>query len=267
MINLMRMDLKRMQKSKSTYVIMIVTVLLLVIQFLAVYVALNPDVQAWLSAHGVIFQMSGMDQLKDLSLLEFFHLSLTQNFFLIVIGILVALFNCHERETGFIKNVLSIHVHKTQYVLSKIIIQSLYVLILLVVCFIEFLLLNMLMGSYFLVNELSECLIYLGLLWIVGIGVISMFTALTVWIRSQSGCVAIAIVYATGLWVMLITSIFGLFGMSDLLNYTLLYQVNGMLEVLSTLDVSSLFQLLLNVGIFLVVYISLSVYGLKKKDI
>lgn len=263
----MRMDLKRLQKSKSTYVILSVIVLMLAVQFLAVYVALNPDIQAWLSAHGFVFQVSGVDKMSSLSLLQFFHLSMTQNFYALVIGLFVVLFNCYERETGFRKNVLSIHVNKAYYVLSKMIIQSLYILSVIVITFIEFLILNLTVGSFFHVNALTEILIYLLLLWMIGIAVISMFTALSVWLSSKSGCVSIAIVYATGLWIMIVTTVLNILGLSDLMNYTLLYQITGLIELVPVLGVSSLLKLFLIVGGFTVLYTTLSIVGLSKKDI
>ena len=267
MINLMRMDLKRLQKSKSSYVILAVIVFILAVQFLAVYVALNPDIQKWLSTYGFIFQVSGVDKMRTLSILQFFHLSMTQNFYVLIIGLFVVLFNCYERETGFIKNVLSTHVNKTHYITSKILVQSLYIMGLILVCFIEFMILNLGLGFFFKVDNFTEIFTYLILLWFIGIAVISMFTALTVWLRSKSGCVSIAIVYATGLWIMIVTTILNILGLADLMNYTLLYQVTGLLDLIPILDVTSLLRLFLVIGGFTILYTTVSIFGLSKKDV
>ena len=106
MFNMLRMDLKRLQKSKSSYVIFILSIFLLFIFFVAMYIALNPDLQSWMKARGFIFQMDGMDSTQTLSFIDLFHLTYTQNFIAILIGIVVVLFNCHENECGFSKNIL-----------------------------------------------------------------------------------------------------------------------------------------------------------------
>ena len=54
MFNMLRMDLKRLQKSKSSYVIFILSIFLLFIFFVAMYIALNPDLQSWMKARGFI---------------------------------------------------------------------------------------------------------------------------------------------------------------------------------------------------------------------
>ena len=133
MFNMLRMDLKRLQKSKSSYVIFILSIFLLFIFFVAMYIALNPDLQSWMKARGFIFQMDGMDSTQTLSFIDLFHLTYTQNFIAILIGIVVVLFNCHENECGFSKNILSTHVNRFYYVVSKIIALSLYALLLILV--------------------------------------------------------------------------------------------------------------------------------------
>lgn len=267
MVNLIRMDLKRLQKSKSTYVITGVILFMLLLNFVAVYVALNPDIQAWMDANGIMFKVTGIEELKSLSLLNFFHIAFTQNFYLLIIGISVILFHCHEVESGFIKNVLSVHVNKAYYIFSKIIVRSIYTFLLLCASFIEFAILNSVVGTFFIMDSVSELLIYFALLWFIGIAVISMFTALSVWLKSKTGGIAIAIVYATGLWIMIVTTILSILGCSDLLNYTLLFQVNGLFAFMSQYDIYSVFKLLLLVGSFIVIYTALGIYGLKRKDI
>lgn len=267
MVNLIRMDLKRLQKSKSTYVITGVILFMLLLNFVAVYVALNPDIQAWMDANGIVFTVTGLEEMKTLSLLNFFHLAFTQNFYVLIIGLSVILFHCHEVESGFIKNILSVHVNKMHYIISKIIVQSIYTFILLSICFVEFLVLNVAVGAFFSLNAFLEFLIYFGLLWFIGIAVISMFTVVSVWLKSKAGGVAIAIIYATGIWIMVATTVLSLLGLSDLLNYTLLYQVNGLLLFMSKYDIYSILKLLLLISSFIAVYTALSVYGLKRKDI
>lgn len=267
MVNLIRMDLKRLQKSKSTYVIIGVILFILLLNFVAVYIALNPDIQAWMDTNGIVFTITGMEEMKSLSLVNFFHIAFTQNFYVLIVGISLILFHCHEVESGFIKNILSVHVNKMHYIFSKIIVQSIYIFILLSICFIEFLILNVVVGTFFNINDISEFIIYFALLWFIGIAVITMFTTLSVWLKSKAGGVAIAIVYATGLWIMITTTILSILGCSDLLNYTLLYQVNGLFAFMSQYDIYSIFKLLLLVGSFIVIYTALSIYGLKRKDI
>lgn len=55
MFNLLRMDLKRLQKSRSSYVILILSMLVSLIFFMALYIALNPDLQAWMKNSWIYF--------------------------------------------------------------------------------------------------------------------------------------------------------------------------------------------------------------------
>ena len=267
MFNMLRMDLKRLQKSKSSYVIFILSIFLLFIFFVAMYIALNPDLQSWMKARGFIFQMDGMDSTQTLSFIDLFHLTYTQNFIAILIGIVVVLFNCHENECGFSKNILSTHVNRFYYVVSKIIALSLYALLLILVCCGELVLLNICVSSFFIWNTISEIFLYIALLWFIAIAYVCMYTTLTEWLKSKSGCIGTVIVYATGLWMAIASPLLNFVGWQKILDYTLMSHLGLLSRQVQNIDINVILLMLVNVLIFIFLYILLSTLKLNRKDI
>ncbi len=268
MFNLLRMDLKRLQKSRSSYVILILSMLVSLIFFMALYIALNPDLQAWMKAHGFIFQVSGMDSTQPaISFIELFHLTYTQNFLAIFIGIAVVLFNCHEHECGFSKNVLSIHVNRFHYILSKSITLSLYALVMMSVCFLEAIILNLCVSSFFIFPSVQDMLLYVGLLYLIAIAFVCMYTALTIWLKSKSGCIGTVIVYATGIWMSIVNPLLGILGWQKILDYTLMSRLGMLSRYVQSIDMNQIFMMIFNVVCFILIYTFLSTLRSYKKDI
>lgn len=268
MFNLLRMDLKRLQKSKSSYVILILSMVVSFIFFMALYISLNPDLQAWMNAHGFIFQMNGMsaDQSRPL-FLEVFHITYTQNFLALFVGIVVILFNCHESESGFAKNIFSIHVNRLHYIFSKTIALSLYVFIVIMVCFIEVILLNLCVSSFFTFNLFNEIVLYLVILWLIAIALVCMYTALSIWLKSKSGCIGTVIIYATGIWMSIVQPLLGILGWQKILDYTLMNKIGTLNYNIQNMDMNMILGVIVNVGFFIIIYTSVSALRLSKKDI
>ncbi|MEG0683493.1 MAG: ABC transporter permease [Coprobacillus sp.] len=268
MFNLLRMDIKRLKKSKSSYVILILSMLLCLLAFMALYIALNPDLQAWMREHGFIFQFNGTDSSQiQMTLIDTFQNTYIQSFFALFIGIMVVLFNCHENECGFSKNIFSIHVNRSHYLFSKIISLSLYFILVISICFIETIVLNLCLSSFFIVNPINEIILYLVMLWFLTIALVCLYSALSIWLKSKSGCIGTVIVYATGIWLSIIQPLLGIIGWQHILDYTLMNNINILAQNVKNIDMNSILVMIVNVGIYIVVFIVLSLLRLRKKDI
>ena len=225
MLNLLRTDLYRVFRSKSFYICFGILVFINIVTFGILFIITNPSTRDLILQFGAELSADASDiesSLANTTILEIFRQGTVSGGFLsVTTGVFGALFICMDFESGFIKNIMAAHENKWDYVLGKTgtfcIVNFLYLLGTLLVT----LLLNIISGGFFAYSGLEDILYYLFSAWFI----VNAFSALIMLIcmitRSKAAGVAGAICLNSGLVVMILSSVFGLFGLGWIFDYSL----------------------------------------------
>lgn len=264
MLNLLRMDLYRLFRSKGFYICAGCLVFTQLLVLGVPYVLANPALREFIIQQGATIT-GDVAELKSASILDLFHQgNVSGGFFSVTLGILASLFICIDFESGFIKNILTAHENKWDYILSKTSCFMLVNLMYLAITYLFCLGLNILGRGFFASVPLPNVLLYLISAWMINNG----FTALTMLIciitRNKAFGVAAAICLDGGLIVMIFGSVLGLFNLNGIMRYTLYMNLNSLPQSYS--GVESLKPIIIGF-VFLVIYTVLSKFVLAKKDI
>ena len=235
MLNLLRMDLRRMFRGKAAYVCLGILVFTTVFTYTLMYLIQDPGMREFLIKHGMtITATSGniKESLNSTSLVELFHQTNVSGGLLPVIsGTLAALFICTDFDSGFIKNILSVHENKWDYILSKSACLFLVNLFFITVTFLTALGLNAVLGGFFFYNKAVDMLFYVFCIWMV---------------------------------VLLVSSLLNLFGAGEIMNYTLYMNLAGC--PLGYDGLSALRPVIVG-AVFCVIYAAAGKVILTKKDV
>lgn len=130
MFNMLRMDLRRLFKSRSFYIILSVTAALLVLLVGMVSAIADPQKLDALEDSGmVVTDGSSADMLEELqgmTQLDFAYECLSSGFLLMIACIGMTLFTYSDFSSGFIKNLCFARPRRWEYVLSKILLAGVY---------------------------------------------------------------------------------------------------------------------------------------------
>lgn len=268
MLNLLRMNLRHLFRSKSIYVCFGILAFTTLLTFGIFYVLSNPDIQKLLLEHGAtITATSGevKEVLGTTSLLSLFHqTNISGGFFPVVTGILMSLFICTDFDSGFIKNIMAVHENKWNYTLSKMASISVINLIYLVGTYAIALALNLVFGSLFHYASVADTLFYLFCVWMITNGFCALILLVCMITRSKAAGAACAFILCSGLIVMLLQTLLGLFGAGEIMNYTL--YMNLATCPLKYNGLVSLRPIIVSV-VFIIIYTIISKLILSKKDI
>lgn len=268
MLNLLRMDLYRMLRSKGFYICFGVLTFISLFAFGMLYVIASPSAQDFLAQKGMAMDQFQSDTgmvLNSLSILDVFHqTNITGGFFAVTIGVLASLFIGIDFEAGFIKNILCVHENKWDYILSKLCCLSIVNLLYLVGTFLVQLPLNLLLGGVFDYSSVSDVLLYMVLVWMVE----NAFTALSLFIcmltRSKSAGIACAILINGGIIYMLVSTFLGLFHWDGITHYSLYYLLSSLTFPHTGADI---IKPVIIAAVHLVLYTVIGKILLSKKDI
>lgn len=268
MLNLIRMDLRHLYRSKSIYICFGILAFTSLLTFGIFFILSNPDIQKILLEHGAtITATSGevKEVLGTTSLLSLFHqTNISGGFFSVVTSILMSLFICTDFDSGFIKNIIAVHENKWDYILSKMTSISIVNLIFLVGSYVLVLGLNLVFGSLFHYSNIVDTLFYLFCVWILANGFCALTLLVCMITRSKAAGAASAFIMSSGLIVMIVKTVLGLFGAGEIMDYTL--YLNLATCPLKYKGPESLRPIIVGV-VFLIIYTVISKLVLAKKDI
>lgn len=270
MLNLLRTDIYRLLRSKSYYVCLGIMVLTTLITFGLMFLMTHSDWLSWAASQGMpIGELANdsdfMSAFGDMDILEMFHsTNISGSFLPVVNGVLGALFICVEFEGGFIKNVLSSHKNTWDYILSKITTLSFINLSYLVITYIINVILNFITGNYFVYPQAADTLFYFTTVWMICNGFSALILLVCMITRSKAAGSTAAVCLCSGLIVMLLNAILSLFGLNEIMNYTLYFNISEC--PMSYQQPSDLKALIMGI-IFTLLYTIISGIILPKKDI
>ena len=129
MFNLLKMDLRRLFRSRGFYIVLVVTAVFLVTLVILVSSIANPETLDAMQSQGGEVSASDYrmgEEIRGMSQLEFAYECLSNGFLLIMAGIGVTLFVSSDFSSGFIKNISFARPRRLEYVLSKILLAGVY---------------------------------------------------------------------------------------------------------------------------------------------
>lgn len=268
MLNLLRMDLYRLRKSKAIYICLGILLLIVALVYFIFYLMFLPDGQAIALKLGML-TVSEMDEAKqiftDTDLLLMFRQSCTDGgFFSLIISILFTVFICADFRNGFIKNIMSVHVNRWNYIGSKMLAFGILDFLYLAIVYLFTAFMNLLIGGPIPGTAFSSLLFYLIQAWVLTMAMLGLILMVCMLTRNITAGILTSVIIGSGVIVTILSAVLGLFHANGWLDYTLYMSLSNAKSVYqSPADLSGLIV----GGIFLLLYTVISGIILKKKDI
>ena len=169
MLSLLKMDVLRLVKSRSFYIILGVTAALIVSLVLMVAGISDPEVIDAMAAQGAEIDLEDQQTLKyikSMDQLAFVHETLGSGFLLVIAGIGMTLFAGGDFSSGYIKNICFARPRRWDYVLSKLLLAGVYSGLLTALGVLLSLLSPRLVGLRLAAAPLSQLTGYAVLMWL-----------------------------------------------------------------------------------------------------
>lgn len=229
MINLLRMDLYRLKRSRSVYVCLAVLFAIAVLCYWMIWMILDPEGREFAAKIG----MNALAGLEDEPVLQegYNTLAMLRDIgmagggYSSIMGLVVTLFVCGDFNSGFIKNILSLHRNRWKYVGSKIITAGILNVFYLAAMFAFNLLLNLLCHNLFPYAGAADSLFYLTWAWFITTAFTALLILVATFTRSTAASVTATLVLGSGVLVTAVSHITGMFGINKWFSYTLYYNI------------------------------------------
>ena len=169
MLSLLKMDVLRLVKSRSFYIILGVTAALIVSLVLMVAGISAPEVIDAMAAQGAEIDLEDqqtLEYIKSMDQLAFVHETLGSGFLLVIAGIGMTLFAGGDFSSGYIKNICFARPRRWDYVLSKLLLAGVYSGLLTALGVLLSLLSPRLVGLRLAAAPLSQLTGYAVLMWL-----------------------------------------------------------------------------------------------------
>lgn len=225
MFNLFRMDLRRLFRTRSFYIVLVVTMGFLVLMVAMMAAVTNPETLDAMEASGMVVvegddrQMA--EEIRGMSQLEFAYESSSSGFLLIAVGIGVTLFVNEDFSSGYVKNIYFVRPRRREYVLSKVLTAGVYSGVLVIAGILVVLVCPFLMGVPLAASPIVSVLQYTFWVWLPIWAFGLMGLALVLLTRSSTLGIILAVVSGGGLVPALVYNICQQFGWPDLSEYML----------------------------------------------
>ncbi len=210
MFNMLCMDLRRLFKSRSFYVILAVTAGLLILVTVIAYAVADPEMMEAMAAQGAEITESDRmmsDYIQNMSQLDLMHETLGSGFLLVMTGIGMTLFVNGDFSGGFIKNICCASPRRRDYVLSKITLAGVYSGMITALSVLLMLASPMLIHMYPAPEPVSRILRYALWMWIPHWAFALMALALVLLTRSTTLGIILSLVAGSGLTAALVSAL------------------------------------------------------------
>lgn len=262
MLSMLKMDIRRLLKNKYLYISICVFVLIMGI---CIYSQNDAQIihgfQTLPQEHEVGIS-SWIDYFLNIPL--HFMYGFATKYIMLIFGIFIISFTCNEFNSGFIKNSCMMYKNRNMIAFNKFfmaIFLSVFTALLAVIVSFVF-------GSLFIeqfeVGNVYELMSYTGVMIVVNIAYFSLLTFICFLTKNKTIGIVIALLVTMGLTSAIFETVFGLFKVSELTNYTL-SKITMSLPMLY--DKTLTIRALLMSGIFVLLYNVLNVLLINKKDI
>ncbi len=268
MLNLLRMDLYRMRRSKSVYVCLACLLAMAILCYGMIWLMGTPQGQQIMMRTGVLEEEDLEDAQTILdnvdTLVMFRQTCMDGGMYSVVFGIWIMLFVCMDYQSGFIKNIMATHKNRWNYVGSKVMTAGLLNLVYLVFQLGFILLLNRLFGNMVPYAGVKSLLFYLSWVWLLTTAFAAMMILICVWTRSVAAGALVAVLMGGGLVPMALYGILNNFHAAGWMKYTVYMSIQqGAGSYTSPAD---LYVYAVG-GVFLVLYTAVAGLVLRRQDI
>ncbi|MCI9003630.1 MAG: hypothetical protein HFG03_12540 [Oscillibacter sp.] len=230
MFNMLRMDLRRLVKSRSFYVMLAVTaLLLLLVVVMAAHIASPETLDAMETQGAEVTESDWMlsELIHSMSQMELMHETLGGGFLLVMAGIGVTIFVNGDFSSGFIKNTCCVKPRRRDYVCSKILLAGIYSGILTVFSVLLMLFAPVLVHWRPAPAPVWSIVQYTVWLWLPHWAFSLMALALVLLTRSNTLGIILSMVAGSGLTAMLAGTLFAMLRLPRLEQYFLSAVVCG----------------------------------------
>lgn len=225
MFNLFRMDLRRLFRTRSFYIMLCVTAALLLTMVATMSAITDQKKLDALQGTGMVVTSGDSEDmielLQGMTRLDFVHECLGSGFLLLLTGIGVTLFVYSDFSSGFIKNLCFARPRRWEYVLSKVLTTGVYSGILTVLGVLVSLVSALLFGIRLEASPVGGILRYTFWMWLPNWAFGLMGLGLVLLTRGSTLGIILAIVSGGGLTAAILQSVCHRFGWPDLAQYLL----------------------------------------------
>lgn len=268
MFNLLRMDLYRVKRSRSVYVCFGLLLIAAVLVFWMLWLIATPPGQEIAVCIGMLAPEELEESSKILegvdSLILFRQICLDGGMYNVTFGIWVMLFVCMDFQGGFIKNIMSLHQNRWNYIGSKLMTAGIVNFCYLVLHLLFTLLMNRLFHNMVPYAGWKDILFYMSWAWLVTTAFSALILLICILTRSVAAGSAAAVLLGGGVAVMTLYGILNTFHMGEWLKYSIYLTLGMGPDKYSSIH--DLYVYAVGAG-FLVLYTLLAGMILKKQDI
>ncbi|MCU6747871.1 ABC transporter permease [Faecalicatena acetigenes] len=274
MFDMLRMDCRRILKSKSLYICFLL-LLVAVTGFLFTFkLSIDDQMRSAAETNGIIFMMNGVEMSGDqiasayakIPAVDILSTTIFRGgFFFIIIALMTSLFICSDFDCGFAKNIFSLRNRRFTYILSKWIVIQVVSAVYILLLIIGFILACRMFRLPFMETSFQEYAKFTLLFWLTGSGFSAMLTFVSILFRNKAISVAAALLLASGTALTALDSITSALHIA-FINYD--YTLYGCIQDISFPVPAEKLTLCLGTSLtWLLIWLLLSVFILQKKDI
>ena len=281
MLKIIKMDLYKMFKSKSFYILNLVLILLTLFFASIMAITLNREYEAAQESTITMTRdaktLDGKDptlteeeyyalqeEFKEgMNVDEFITMIYSQQFLLVLLAIFIGLFICSEWDTGFIKNIIPIRNSRYSLIISKIIIVLLFILTQAVFAIIGSFIANYVISGDIKILNSNVLIKYIGVQTLLNMAFASLLVFISYLFRNKALSMSIGIMLAVnihGIFLNLIDKVIdsASFSLSD-------YTIIG--NILTTYDSSDYKRAVIVSIIYFLIYNILSIIRTKSVEV
>ena len=269
MFNLLRMDLRRLFRTRSFYIVLAVTAGFLVLMVAMVAAVTDPEKLDALQSTGMVVvegddrQMA--EEIRSMTQLSFIHECLGSGFLLMMTCIGVTLFVNGDFSSGYVKNICFARPRRREYVTSKVLLAGVYSAAVVILGVLISLVSPVLLGLHLMSSPMGSVLQYVFWLWLPHWAFGLMGLALVLLTRSSTLGIILAVVSGGGLVAALLQNLCQRFGWPNLSQY-LLSMVAGY-QCVPMLGASQMTMILACAAGWGLLYAVGSLIAMEKRDI
>lgn len=224
MFNMLCMDLRRLFRSRSFYIILGATAALILLVVLLTAVVSDPETLDDMHASGAEIEEIDRrisEEIRSMTQLDLTHETLGSGFLLVIAGIGMTLFAGGDFSSGYIKNICFARPRRWDYVLSKLLLAGVYSGLLTALGVLLSLLSPRLVGLRLAAAPLSQLTGYAVLMWLPCWAFSLMALTLVLLTRSSTLGIILSLVSGGDLTVILAGALCGRLGLPPVEQYFL----------------------------------------------
>lgn len=229
MLNLLRMDLYRLLRTKAVYICLSILLAAAVLAYWFIWMLDTPDGREFSAriemnvSLGLLEEGHSLDNYNTLSM--FREMTLDGGTYCTLLGLVVSLFVCLDFNSGFIKHIMSLHRKRWEYIASKLLAAGILNFFYMIIPFGFSLLLNVLFHNMVPYAKPTDCLFYLSWAWLVSTAFAALMILISTLTRSTAASVISAIFLGSGILVTFLSYLTGVFASNGWVPYTLYYNI------------------------------------------